>query len=309
MLLSVVFLFVVYSASLAQPKDNPSLMSEAAILIDAKSGQVLFEKNAKKKMYPASITKIVTGIIAIEEGDLLELIQVSKKATEVGGTRVYLLENEEVKLKTLVQGLLINSGNDAGAAIAEHFAGSELGFAKIMNEFVQTKIGVTDSNFTNPHGLFNEHHYTTAYDMAKVAQYAMKNEVFKEIVATKELKWNGEGWKTTIYNHNRLLWDYKGVTGIKNGYVSQSGFTLVTSAERDGVEVITVILNAPSSKKAYNDTMVLLNYGFKSILTKKLPSAHTLKRDPEIKLSSIKYIYNTSEGGNNKEYLWKMNRR
>lgn len=216
-------------------------------------------------MYPASITKMITGIIAIEEGDLTELVSVSKEATEVIGTRVYLLENEEVELKRLVKGLLINSGNDAGTAIAEHFAGSERNFSAKMNEFVKTNIGIMDSNFTNPHGLFDENHYTTAYDMAKIAQYAMENEVFKEIVGTKELEWTGEGWETTLYNHHRLLWDYEGVTGIKNGYVSKSGFTLVTSAKRDGVELIAVTLNAPSSQDAYNDTTALMNYGFENV--------------------------------------------
>lgn len=266
-----------YSTSHAHPTDKPNILSEAAILIDAKSGQVLFDKYATSQMYPASITKVVTGIIAIEEGDLKELVQVSKNATDIIGTRVYLLENEKVELKRLVQGLLINSGNDAGTVIAEHFAGSEQGFATIMNEFVKKKVGVTNSNFMNPHGLFDENHYTTAYDMAKIAQYAMKNEIFKEIVGTKELEWKGKGWETTLYNHHRLLWDYEGVTGIKNGFVPQSGFTLVTSAEQDGVELIVVTLNASSSQHAYNDTIALLNYGFGNFSTRLLPAGQTFE--------------------------------
>lgn len=303
MLLTLLMVFSISSISLAHPDDQPSLLSEAAILIDAKSGQVLFDKNASRQMYPASITKIVTGIIAIEEGELSDLVQVSEEATQVVGTRVYLLENEEVELKRLVQGLLINSGNDAGTVIAEHFAGSERGFATKMNEFVKTKIGVTDSNFTNPHGLFDENHYTTAYDMAKIAQYAMKNELFKEIVGTKELEWNGEGWETTLYNHHRLLWDYEGVTGIKNGFVSQSGFTLATSAERDGVELIAITLNATSSQNAYNDTIALLNYGFENFSTKQLPAGHVFEdnKGNQYKLNSETFITVLSDENISKE--------
>lgn len=213
-------------------------------------------------MYPASITKMITGIIAIEQGDLTDNVSVSKKATEVEGTSVYLLENEEVELERLVKGFLINSGNDAGSAIAEHLAGSEQNFSTEMNDFVRTKIGVQNTNFTNPHGLFDYNHYTTAYDLAKISKYAMQNELFKQIVGTRELKWKGAGWETTLINHHRLLGEYEGVTGIKNGYVSKSGFTLVTSAQRDGVELIVVTLNASTSQKGYDDTIALLDNGF-----------------------------------------------
>jgi len=256
--------FIASYSSYAHADEELHLESEAAILIDAKTGQILYNKNASKHMYPASITKMITGLVAIEQGDLTESVLISKEATEVIGTSVYLLEGEEVELKRLVQGLLINSGNDAGLAIAEHLAGSEWNFSMEMNDFVKTKIGVQNSNFTNPHGLFDWNHYTTAYDMAKIAQYAMQNDIFREIVGTKELEWNGEGWETTLYNHHRLLGYFEGVTGIKNGYVSRSGFTLVTSAERDDVELIAVTLSAPSSQMGYNDTIALLDEGFEN---------------------------------------------
>lgn len=262
--------FTTYSTSYAHPEEELIINSEAAILINAKSGQILFHKNASRQMYPASITKMITGIVAIEQGDLADSVSVSKEATEVDGTTVYLLEDEKVELDRLVKGLLINSGNDAGIAIAEHFAGSERNFATMMNDFVMSKVGVHNTNFTNPHGLFDWDHYTTAYDMAKIAQYAMKNDIFKEIVGTRELEWKGEGWETTLINHHRLLGNFKGVTGIKNGYVSKSGFTLVTSAQRDGVELIAVTLNAPSSQKGYADTVALLNDGFQKYTRKYL---------------------------------------
>jgi D-alanyl-D-alanine carboxypeptidase/D-alanyl-D-alanine carboxypeptidase (penicillin-binding protein 5/6) len=230
--------------------------------MDANTGEVLFNQNMEKTMYPASITKIVTAIIAIEQGQLDDIVTVSKKATEVTGTRVYLVEDEKVSLLKLVQGLLINSGNDAGTAIAEHMAGSETFFAKKMNQFIEEKIGVSDTHFTNPHGLFDEDHTTTAYDMAKITKYAMNNETFREIVGTKEMEWVGEEWETTIYNHNRLLWDYEGTTGVKNGFVNKSGYTLVTTAKRNDMKLIAVTLNAPSAEHAYHDMKTLFDYGF-----------------------------------------------
>ncbi|WP_368502840.1 D-alanyl-D-alanine carboxypeptidase family protein (plasmid) [Alkalihalophilus sp. As8PL] len=277
-LFAFLLIFSPYTTVLSHSEDELILFSEAAILIDAGSGQILYEKNSKMRMNPASITKIVTGIMAIEQGNLDDIVTVSQEATEVHGTSVYLLENEKIKLKQLVQGLLINSGNDAGTAIAEYFSNNETDFANWMNDYVKTEIGVNDSNFTNPHGLFDENHYTTAYDMAQISQYAMNNNLFKVIVGTKELEWNGEGWQTTLYNHHRMLWDYEGVTGIKNGYTPQSGFTLVTSATRNNIDLIAVTLKSPSSQQAYQDTGALLDYGFDTYSVETL-SNNTLFED------------------------------
>lgn len=244
-----------------------SLNSEAAILIDGTTGNILFEKESDRLMYPASITKIVTGIIAIEEGNLDDVVTVSEAARNIGGTRVYLLEGEQVPLLKLVQGLLINSGNDAGTAIAEYFDENEEQFADRMNQFVSDKIGVKNTTFQNPHGLFDEKHQTTAYDMAIITQYAMQNSVFRSIVGTKEMEWIGEGWETTLYNHNKLLWRYEGTTGVKNGYVRQSGITLVASVKRGNSEWIAVTLKANSSELAYSDMVSLFDYGFEHFQT------------------------------------------
>ncbi len=255
------FIFIQPNVS-ADFEQDFQLNSEVALLMDQKSGDIIYNQDINQKMYPASITKIVTGIIAIEQGNLDDIVTVSKGATEVIGTRVYLLEGEEVSLKKLVQGLLINSGNDAGTAIAEYFDGSEKAFSERMNQFLQDIIGDNHTNFTNPHGLYDEDHYTTALDMAKITSYALQNETFREIVETKELDWIGEGWETTIHNHHRLLWDYEGTTGVKNGFVQNAGYTLVTSAQRNDLDLIAVTLNAPNAQLAYKDTMSLLDYGF-----------------------------------------------
>ena len=265
------FLFIMLLGTTEAKAEAPGdLFSESVILIDAKSGNILYEKDSNRSMYPASITKIVTAIIAIEEGNLEDIVTVSKNARDQDGSRVYLLEGEKVTLEKLIQGLMINSGNDAGTAIAEHFDGSEKAFAKRMNDFVNENIGVEDTNFVNPHGLFHKDHVTTAKDMAKIAQYAMENDKFREIVSTKEMDWVGEGWETTLFNHHRLLWDYEGTTGVKNGFVPEAGHTLVTSAERDGMELIAVTLNAASKYYCYWDTMSLLDYGFANFITEEI---------------------------------------
>jgi serine-type D-Ala-D-Ala carboxypeptidase (penicillin-binding protein 5/6) len=245
----------------AAGENKPDIKSESAVMIDAKTGDILYQKNSTDQMYPASITKIVTGILAVESGKLEESVIVSSEAAKADGTRVYLLEGEQVPLKKLVQGLLINSGNDAAIAIAEYMAGDVASFADQMNEFAK-KVGADNTHFVNPNGLFDVEHYTTAEDMAKITQYAMENEVFREIVSTKELPWVGEGWETTLRNHHQLLWDYPGTTGVKNGYVNESKHTLVTTVSRDNLDVIIVTLKAPSSRAAYWDTMTIGDYGF-----------------------------------------------
>ncbi|WP_210244245.1 D-alanyl-D-alanine carboxypeptidase family protein [Shouchella miscanthi] len=264
----VIVILAVSTNSAVANTEAPNVHSEAAVLMSAKSGEVLFDKEANQKMYPASITKIVTGILAIEQGNLKDKVTISENAVDVIGTSVYLLENEEMKLEQLVQGLLINSGNDAGTAIAEHMAGSEEAFAEQMNTFVEEQVGVSNTHFTNPHGLYDDDHYTTAADMAKITKYAMKNSTFREIVATEELEWIGEGWETTLYNHHQLVRDHEEVTGVKNGFVSQSGFTLVTTYETDNDEYIAVTLNAPTTNDSYHDTKRLLEYGVDTYDTK-----------------------------------------
>lgn len=246
----------------AHTEEELELYSESAILMDANSGVILYEKQKDKEMYPASITKIVSGLLAIKEGNLEDIVTVSQNAREAEGTRVYLEEGEEVTLEKLIQGLLINSGNDAGIAIAEHLDGSEEAFAERMTEFVQEKVGVTDSTFKNPHGLPDPEHVTTAHDMARITAYAMENQTFRKIVGTKELKWVGESWDTTLRNHHQLVLQRDDVTGVKNGYTDDAGFTLSTTAENDEIELVVVTLNAEHPRHAYMDTERLIEYGY-----------------------------------------------
>jgi serine-type D-Ala-D-Ala carboxypeptidase (penicillin-binding protein 5/6) len=251
---------------------TPTLHSEAAILLEANSGKILFEKNAENLMYPASVTKIATAIYAIENGDLEDIITVSSNASarNVEGTTVFLEEGEQVTLRKLIQGLLINSGNDAGIAIAEHLSGNVEQFTDDMNTYLTKVIGTEQTNFENPHGLFDENHVTTAKDLAKITQHAMKNEEFMEIFGTKEMEWVGETWDTTLRTHHKLVKEeipYEGITGGKNGFVSRAGYTLVTTAERDGLNLIAVTLKGSLDDMAYEDTIELLDYGFENFKT------------------------------------------
>ncbi|MFD1849887.1 D-alanyl-D-alanine carboxypeptidase family protein [Oceanobacillus bengalensis] len=278
----------------AEEASQPEIVSEAAILIEADTGQVLYEKNAGEAMHPASLTKIATAIFAIEKGKLDENVTVSENATNADGTTVFLEEGEQVALKKLIQGMLINSGNDAGVAIAEHVSGSMAGFAMDLNTYLKDKIGTKNTNFKNPHGLYEEDHMTTAEDLAKITKYAMQNKNFMNMFSAKELDWDGKSWDTTIQTHHRILkgeFPYDGVTGGKNGFVNQSGFTLVTTAERDELSLIAVTLKANTDDAAYEDTIKLLDYGFDNYRTSQMEDGASFTVDGQKYIPSEKIQY------------------
>jgi D-alanyl-D-alanine carboxypeptidase len=267
-ILMVMILFASTSA-MASANEYPikkpdSLFSKSAVLIDSGTGSVLYSKNPKKKMNPASITKIVTAIYAIEHSDLEDVVTVSENAANTEGSTVYLLPGEKISLDQLMKGMMVNSGNDAAVAIAEHTEGSVNSFVKKLNEFLKEDVGVNNTHFENPHGLYDENHYTTAYDMAKITSYALKNDVFRNFFGIDSFEWKSEGWKTTLFNHHKLVkgeLPYPEVTGGKNGFITEANHTLVTSAENDGLSVVAVTLNAQSKRAIYADTTSLLDYG------------------------------------------------
>ncbi|WP_281862869.1 D-alanyl-D-alanine carboxypeptidase family protein [Planomicrobium okeanokoites] len=271
-MIHTLFASAVFSKTIAPPL--PVLSSEAAIVMEATTGQVLYEKNAQSQMYPASVTKIATAIYAIEQGNLNDVVTVSQKARSTEGTRVYLEEGEQVTLEKLLLGLLVNSGNDAGVAVAEHSSGSVESFASDVNLYLKDVIGLQDTNFENPHGLFDPQHVTTAQDLAELTRYATKNEEFMKMFGTKELPWNGESWDTTLYTHHKLLREKpcEGVTGGKNGFVPEAGVTLVTTAGRENLDLIVVTLKSSSEAEAYSDTVQLLDFGFDNFETSSIPT-------------------------------------
>ncbi|WP_062353881.1 D-alanyl-D-alanine carboxypeptidase family protein [Bacillus kwashiorkori] len=273
--------------------------SEAAVLMDAKSGQILYEKNGRKQMYPASITKIATAIYALENGNLSDEVTVTENAFQTEGTRVYLEPNEVVTLEKLLIGMLMNSGNDAAVAIAEHIDGSVSRFAESVNYFLQTKIGVMSTHFENPHGLFGKNHYTTAADMAKITQYAMGNANFRNYFGMKTYKWDGKSWDTTLLTHHRLLkgeFPYEGITGGKTGYVHESGHTLVTTATNNDLQLIVVTMNSRNQNRPYTDTIQLLDYGFEFFSTKSIDENTTLEFNSK-KFTVPKELYYTVKNG------------
>ncbi|RSK26595.1 D-alanyl-D-alanine carboxypeptidase [Bacillus sp. HMF5848] len=296
----IISIFFHSTITSANPIESaPTIISEAAIVLDANTGTVLYKKNTSKKMYPASLTKIATAIYAIEKGNLDDNVMISSNARSIDGTRVYLEIGEEVTLRKLVQGMLINSGNDAAIAIAEHLSGSVEQFSIDMNSYLKNKIGVNNTNFTNPHGLFNADHITTTSDLAKITQYAIRNMTFREIFGTKELKWTGKAWDTTIYTHHRLMREipYVGVTGGKTGFVDESKHTLATTAKRGNLQLIVITLKASYKSDIYKDTMKLLDYGFTNFKTSVIPKG-TIYIQNEEKFRTtddIMYTYSKNE--------------
>ncbi|WP_052345688.1 D-alanyl-D-alanine carboxypeptidase family protein [Paucisalibacillus sp. EB02] len=254
----------------AEEMEPPQVESEAAILIEPKTGMVLYEKNATKKRYPASLTKIATAIYALENGNLEDVVTVSENAYRTLGSSVYLEVGEEISLKHLLEGLLINSGNDAGIAIAENLSGNVEQFSKDINNYLKKSISVRNTHFENPHGLYNPNHYTTAEDLARIIQYSMKNKEFRKLFGMIELDWDGLKWDTTLYTHHKLLREmpYPGVTGGKTGYVEEAGYTLATTAKRENLELVVITLNADQQMASYQDTMALLDYGFENFVLK-----------------------------------------
>ena len=209
----------------------------SAILMDADSGRVLYERNADRKMLIASTTKILTALVAIEEGDLHDSVKVSREAAYTEGSAMYLTEGETLTLETLLYGVLLCSGNDAAVAVAQHVGGSVKGFVALMNEKAR-ELGMEHSSFANPNGLDDEQHYSTARDMAKLARAALENETLMRIASTRSVTIGGR----TMTNHNKLLHYVDGCLGLKTGYTKAAGRTLVSCAEKNGQRLIAVTL-------------------------------------------------------------------
>lgn len=239
-----------------------SLSAESACLIDAESGRVLFGKSERVRMPMASTTKIMTALIALESGIPLDTaVTVPQAAVGVEGSSMYLVESERITFESLLYGLLLCSANDAAVAISIAVGGSVEHFVDLMNEKAAS-LGLSDTHFTNPHGLYDDEHYTSAYDLALLLSHAMKNEKFAAISGCeKKVFPKGEDGVRVMINHNRLLSQYDGVIGGKTGFTKKSGRCLATCAERDGLRLVAVTLNAPND---WSDHASLYDFGFSS---------------------------------------------
>ncbi|MBO8128297.1 MAG: D-alanyl-D-alanine carboxypeptidase [Peptococcaceae bacterium] len=301
-------------APAAAQETPPDLTAQAAVLLDARTGQWLYEKNPDQKMYPASTTKILTGLLALEKGDLSRVVTISEQAAATGEASIWLKKGEKLTLEDLVWALLLNSANDAAVAIAEEVAGSVPAFVDLMNRKARA-LGATNSHFANPHGLHNPGHYTTARDLALIARAAMKNDTFCRMVGTKthNIKREDPDALKLLINHNDLLWRYEYTTGIKTGYTTQAGTCLVSSAEKEGRRLIAVVLNS-QGPQVWTDAMKLLNYGFEAFQTVEvvrkgqqvmtLPVAGSKEEVPVVTGSSLSYTF--PDAGYRQGVQWKM---
>lgn len=264
----ILFLFLIASMFLfqlpASANLNVNVSAQYAVLMEQSSGRVLFEKGAHEKRRIASITKIMTAILAIESGKLDDEVVVSGRAIRAEGSSVYLKENEKVKLEDLVYALMLRSGNDAAVAIAEHVGGSVEGFAFLMNQKAE-QIGMVNSHFTNPHGLDDsDEHYSTAYDMALLTRYAMMNDTYGRVAGTEVHRAPNptENWDRIWKNKNRLLTElYEYCTGGKTGYTKLAKRTLVSTATKDQLDLIAVTLNGPDD---WNDHISMYETAFQT---------------------------------------------
>lgn len=265
----VLLLFIVVPTAAAAP----SVSAESAVLITADGNQKIFGKNEYEKLGVASTTKIMTSLLAIEYGSPSLEVVTTKEMVTVEGTSMGLKAGDTVTLKALIYGMLLQSGNDAANTAAHIVGGGSVGdFVEMMN--VKAKeIGMNDTHFVNPTGLWHEDHYSTAYDMAVLGVYAVSNPVFSEICSSKSasLEYGNPPYKRTLYNHNRLLSSYDGAIGIKTGFTKNTGRCLVSAAQKNGMTLVCVTLNAPSDWK---DHEALLNYGFSVCKTVKIEDSY-----------------------------------
>lgn len=257
--------FLLFSQLLVFNCAAVGVSAQSAFAIDGENGIVVYEKNADMKMGMASTTKIMTCLVALENCPLEKKVQVSDCAIGVEGSSIYLQKGESLTMSNLLYALMLQSANDAATAIAYEIGGSIEGFAELMNKKAN-ELGLQNTHFTNPHGLYDDEHYTTARDLALITKYAMNNPLFREIVATKKSMIpmsNGEGMRSLV-NHNKLLRIYDGTIGVKTGFTKKTGRCLVSAAEKDGTTIIAVTLNAPDD---WNDHISLLDLGFEKVQT------------------------------------------
>ena len=250
----------------ATAQENITTGALSYVLMDGLTGDVLASKNIDKKLSMASTTKIMTALLLMEAGEPTASISVTSRMVNVEGSNMGLRAGYTVKRSDLYYGLMLPSGNDAANVTAYHMAGSLEGFSVMMNNKAKS-IGMKNTNFVTPSGLDANEHYTTAYDMALLTRYALKNETFKKVCSTYSIKlYYADGYHTLV-NHNKMLKSYKGCIGVKTGYTSKSGRCLVTAAERDGQQLICVTLNDYSD---WDDHKRLLDYGFSLSRDKKI---------------------------------------
>lgn len=255
-ILTLFFLFFSCSDIYAMP----SISAKSGVVLEAGTNRVLYSKNMNRKLPMASTTKVMTCLLALEKGNLEDVVYIKKEYTGIEGTSIYLREGEKLKLNDLLYGLMLCSGNDAAVAIAGHIGGNVKNFINMMNKRAK-ELGCKNTHFENPNGLPNDNHYTTAYDLSIIASKAMEYEKFQEIITTKYKKMSmyGKANQRVVYNKNKLLKRYKWANGIKTGYTKKAGKCFIMGAKKDGMQLVGVVL---SSYDHYTDSITMLDYCF-----------------------------------------------
>ena len=255
----------IYESIEASSKDTNALNLNArsCIVLDRLSKKVLYGKNETSRVKMASTTKIMTATIIIENCDLNQTVEVSKKAAGTGGSRLGLKTGDKITIRDLLYGLMLCSGNDAAIALAEAAAGSVQDFSKLMN-LKAKELGLENTNFESPHGLDSDNHYTTAYELAILSDYALKNTTFFNIVGTKSCTVTINGYPKNLNNTNELLGNLNGVYGIKTGFTNGANRCLVTACKRNNMDIICVVLGCDTKKFRTTDSIKLIEYAFKN---------------------------------------------
>lgn len=261
--LLIVFLFVLNSLCINVGARELSLSAKSAVLINARTNEIVYEKNAREKRGMASTTKIMTSLLAVESGKLDNSVTVKDVDVHVEGTSIGLKAGDRISLRTLVYGMLLESGNDAANVTATAIGGSREEFVSLMNKRAK-ELGMTDTSFKNPSGLTEDGHYSTAYDMAILGSAAIKNKEFRSICSQTSIRvsYGNPEYERTFSNHNKFLNAFEGAFGIKTGFTKASGRCLVTAAEREGVALVAVTLSASDD---WNDHKKLMEYGFEKV--------------------------------------------
>ena len=276
-ILSIFLVFILMSV-LALPafavSGSPEIKAESAVLMERETGTVLFESNPHERLSPASVTKVMTLLLIVEAIDkgtlsLDETVTASTKAAGMGGSQIYLRENEQMSLEDMLKSVVVSSANDCAVALAEHLCGSEDSFVARMNERAE-ELGMEDTHFSNCTGLTTENHYTTAYDIALMSRELLSHEFIKNYTTI----WMDtvRGGEFGLSNTNKLVRYYEGTTGLKTGFTSDALYCLSASAQRDGMELIAVIMKAPTSSDRFETAKSLLSFGFANYALVPLPT-------------------------------------
>lgn len=291
-LILIILLTAITMFASSEVARSPSVSARAAALYQPDSDTFLFRKNHGMRLPMASTTKIMTAILAVESDvDRDEPQEVSEKSVGIEGSSAYLKAGDRVTMRELVYALLLQSANDAAVEIACRIGGDVDGFADMMNEKAR-ELGLNDTHFTNPHGLDDEEHYTTAEDLARLAAYALNNEDFAAVCSTYKKTLTTCDRVRTYVNHNKLLHRYDGAIGVKTGYTVRCGRCLVGAAERDGLRLVSVTLDAPND---WNDHEAMLDYGFSQMEMLTLASTYEYSYDIPLTDGGTIRVTNTDE--------------